>query len=453
MTYETLGHGSSAVEVTNVSRHGFWLLLNEKEVFLPFEKFPWFREAPIGKILHVELLSAQRLYWPELDVDLEVESILHPERFPLVSRVHEARAGYAAQSHDPRRIKRGGFCLLAGAAAFWLWASPAAAECYMDTPSGYQGMGGGGRIGPYPSRSACESVSSQYFGGQGSCSCTSSGSSGGGSDQRQWEEQQRRERERKRREFNEAEKRAEEQEEARRRQFEQNKQKALDLLKSGSNGLSLKGAGADGTGLKGTQPGELSLKEPLISKGSHGSAPPDLSGLDPKWPIVVDPKQVQGQTPQALRRANLTTHVLLDALAAGHGEWRESIRFLQDKLKDKPDDAHLIDALNLVRGYYNGYLGAKEVADNHYKYGVRQWLEGDFDGAARAFARAYRENPDDTLLFRSFAHTLGLRDGSGKCDAAFACSHIDIPRWPLVDELRIRESMESNLEEARLAVS
>jgi hypothetical protein len=84
------------VEVTNVSKHGLWLLIDEKEVFLPFEKFPWFQDAPIGKVVHVELPSAQHLYWPELDVDLEVESVLYPERYPLVSRMHEAGEGYAS---------------------------------------------------------------------------------------------------------------------------------------------------------------------------------------------------------------------------------------------------------------------------------------------------------------------------------------------------------------------
>jgi hypothetical protein len=49
--------------------------------------FPWFREAPIGKILNVELQSPGHLYWPDLDIDLAVESIDHPERFPLVSQV------------------------------------------------------------------------------------------------------------------------------------------------------------------------------------------------------------------------------------------------------------------------------------------------------------------------------------------------------------------------------
>ena len=86
MTSAALGKDISAVEVTNVSKHGFWLLLGDQEAFLPFEQFPWFRDAPIGKLLNVELPSSRHLYWPDLDVDLAVDSIVHPERFPLVSR-------------------------------------------------------------------------------------------------------------------------------------------------------------------------------------------------------------------------------------------------------------------------------------------------------------------------------------------------------------------------------
>ncbi len=81
------GKRTSAVEVTNVSSHGLWLLLGDRELFLPFEKFPWFRDAPIAKLLHVQAASPEHLYWPDLDVDLAVESIEHPERFPLVSKV------------------------------------------------------------------------------------------------------------------------------------------------------------------------------------------------------------------------------------------------------------------------------------------------------------------------------------------------------------------------------
>jgi hypothetical protein len=81
------GRRTSGVEVSNVSSHGFWLLLGDRELFLTFEAFPWFRDAPIAKLVHVQLLSPDHLYWPDLDVDLAVESIEHPERFPLVSKV------------------------------------------------------------------------------------------------------------------------------------------------------------------------------------------------------------------------------------------------------------------------------------------------------------------------------------------------------------------------------
>ncbi|MGH9319302.1 MAG: DUF2442 domain-containing protein [Vicinamibacteria bacterium] len=60
--------------------------MKDRELFVPFEQFPWFKDAPIAKILHVEQPHSGHLYWPELDVDLAVESIQHPERFPLVSR-------------------------------------------------------------------------------------------------------------------------------------------------------------------------------------------------------------------------------------------------------------------------------------------------------------------------------------------------------------------------------
>ena len=75
----------SAPEVTNVSRNGLWLLWSDEELFLPFEQFPWFRQATIDQIAHVEAPGPAHLYWPDLDIDLAVESIRHPEAFPLIS--------------------------------------------------------------------------------------------------------------------------------------------------------------------------------------------------------------------------------------------------------------------------------------------------------------------------------------------------------------------------------
>ena len=86
MKSETLGTNTLEVEVTQISKHGIWVLLNDQESFLSFENFPWFKDASVAAIQNVELLNEQHLCWPDLDVDVAVESIDHPERFPLVSQ-------------------------------------------------------------------------------------------------------------------------------------------------------------------------------------------------------------------------------------------------------------------------------------------------------------------------------------------------------------------------------
>ncbi len=91
MKSATLGRSTSQVEVTNVSPHGFWLFVGEQERFVSFKEFPWFEDASIGEISRVELPSAHHLYWPDLDIDLAVDSLTHPERYPLVSQVPPKR--------------------------------------------------------------------------------------------------------------------------------------------------------------------------------------------------------------------------------------------------------------------------------------------------------------------------------------------------------------------------
>ena len=97
------GKPTSTVEVTNVSRHGFWLWLEQRELFVAFEHFPWFQEASIGQLCNVERPQADHLYWPDLDVDLSIESIEHPERFPLVSRVRPKARMRAARPRTARQ--------------------------------------------------------------------------------------------------------------------------------------------------------------------------------------------------------------------------------------------------------------------------------------------------------------------------------------------------------------
>jgi Protein of unknown function (DUF2442) len=73
-------------EVTNVSKHCMWLLLGDEELAVPFTDFPWFKSATIDQLTDVQRPTENHLYWPQLDVDLAVESIRKPEDFPLVSR-------------------------------------------------------------------------------------------------------------------------------------------------------------------------------------------------------------------------------------------------------------------------------------------------------------------------------------------------------------------------------
>lgn len=80
------GVSTSEIEVSLVSRKGFWLLLDNEELFVSYLEFPWFNQATIEQITNIERPSPNHLYWPLLDVDLAVESIREPGLFPLISK-------------------------------------------------------------------------------------------------------------------------------------------------------------------------------------------------------------------------------------------------------------------------------------------------------------------------------------------------------------------------------
>jgi hypothetical protein len=61
-------------------------MLDGRERFLPFDAFPWFRQATIEQVMDVELAALGHLRWPSLDIDLAVDSIDRPDEYPLVSK-------------------------------------------------------------------------------------------------------------------------------------------------------------------------------------------------------------------------------------------------------------------------------------------------------------------------------------------------------------------------------
>ncbi|MGZ9221609.1 MAG: DUF2442 domain-containing protein [Anaerolineales bacterium] len=73
------------VQITSIEQDGFWLLTEEAEFFVPFERYPTFRKAKVEQIFHFEQ-DDDAFYWPELDIDIELDALKHPERYPLIFR-------------------------------------------------------------------------------------------------------------------------------------------------------------------------------------------------------------------------------------------------------------------------------------------------------------------------------------------------------------------------------
>jgi hypothetical protein len=80
------GKNTSVIEVTNISAHGIWVLVRDKELFMSYGDFPWFKDQTVRTITNVEEQSLGHFYWPDLDVDLTVEIIENPSRFPLKAK-------------------------------------------------------------------------------------------------------------------------------------------------------------------------------------------------------------------------------------------------------------------------------------------------------------------------------------------------------------------------------
>ena len=71
------------VEALNISSHGIWILAKGREYFLPYSEFPWFKNARLSDIRNVRLLHGYHLFWKSLDIDLDLDSLEHSERYPL----------------------------------------------------------------------------------------------------------------------------------------------------------------------------------------------------------------------------------------------------------------------------------------------------------------------------------------------------------------------------------
>lgn len=75
---------SPSVSVENITRWGIWLYVKGREHYLDYQHFPWFRDATLSEIQNVRLMRKSYLRWPDLDVDLELDCLAQPNKYPLI---------------------------------------------------------------------------------------------------------------------------------------------------------------------------------------------------------------------------------------------------------------------------------------------------------------------------------------------------------------------------------
>ena len=83
MKSQTLGISTSEIEILNIDKFGFWIFVKGKEYFLSYKDYPWFESAILKDILNVKLLHNTHIYWPSLDIDLDIKILENPDKYPL----------------------------------------------------------------------------------------------------------------------------------------------------------------------------------------------------------------------------------------------------------------------------------------------------------------------------------------------------------------------------------
>lgn len=89
--------------VQSISAHGLWLFASGKEYFLSHRDFPWFKGAKLEDVLKVKTPSPGHFYWPAIDVDLHLESLVQPQKYPVVFDKPK-RPGLGARSKNSLKL-------------------------------------------------------------------------------------------------------------------------------------------------------------------------------------------------------------------------------------------------------------------------------------------------------------------------------------------------------------
>jgi len=80
---------STLADVLMINDRGIMISVQGQDYFLSYNRVPWMRNATINEVLDVRMSGKNAIEWPKLDVDLEVDSLRHPERYPLLIKRNE----------------------------------------------------------------------------------------------------------------------------------------------------------------------------------------------------------------------------------------------------------------------------------------------------------------------------------------------------------------------------
>ena len=81
------GTGTSVCNLTGINDLGFWVLVEDKEYFVPFSDYPGFKQSSVNQILNIRFLPPSQLHWNEIDMDIELQELAQPESFPLIFKM------------------------------------------------------------------------------------------------------------------------------------------------------------------------------------------------------------------------------------------------------------------------------------------------------------------------------------------------------------------------------
>lgn len=76
----------SSVSVLMINAQGIMLSVLGNDFFISYNRIPWLKDARISDVLNVRMAGHSAIEWESLGVDLEIESLKHPERYPLIMK-------------------------------------------------------------------------------------------------------------------------------------------------------------------------------------------------------------------------------------------------------------------------------------------------------------------------------------------------------------------------------